>query len=170
GATLAPLALAATWSPLRLEVVAMAVARAAALGLAAAIMPRVSGRAASGVRRAGGMGRPPWALLSFIGALAALGVIVTLHEKESGLGWLVAALIPVTLCLVIRTRVTRAALFLMTGLPLMVTALAFERHGFAVSFAALAAAALFGACISGPNAGKHFQRRFRWAGVPHPRV
>lgn len=171
GVSLVPLALAALFTPVRLEVLAMAAGRAAALGLAAAIMPRVAGSGAKVTRVAGPVGRPPRALLGFAVAVLALGAFLLVFEHET-IGPALLAMLPVAFCLVVRTRLTRAALFLMGGVAVMGVTFAGVKSTdvTVVAVAGLTAAAVFAFCISGPAAGKHFQRRVRWAPVPHPRV
>jgi len=170
-ASLVPLALVALWSPVRLEMLAMAAGRAAALGLAAAIMPRVAGSGAKVMRVAGPVGRPPWLLLGFTSAAAAIGLLILSAEHESPIP-AVVAMLPVTFCLVVRTRLTRAALFLMAGGTLMTLTFASVKSmdSSAGVLVGLIGAAIFGFCISGPAVGKHFQRRLRFAPAPYPRV
>ena len=169
--SLVPLGLVALWSPIRLEVLAMAAGRAVALGLAAAIMPRVAGSGSKVKRVAGPVGRPPWPLLGFASAAAAISLLISASEHESPVP-VVLAMLPVAFCLVVRTRLTRAALFVLAGVPLMGLAFASMKalEGSAGVLVGLIGAALFGFCISGPEAGKHFQRRLRFAPAPYPRV
>jgi cytochrome c peroxidase len=165
---LVPVALATPVQPLDAGVMLVIVLRAAAMGLAGALMPRVAGRSGVILRGRRWVGLPPG--LSFALLVVGAGLAIVSLEKAKAIIPVLLFCVPLALALCFRARFARQLVFLGAVPPLLVLAAEGGRdwsHSFATP-AALGAIALLGVALSGPRAGRHFTRRWRLPSASHP--